>query len=64
MMQAALRYCLGALVVERTFGWFCRYRRLSKDYEYLTDCSEATIYLAMIHIMLRRLDPNAQPAGP
>ena len=51
-------------VVERTFGWFCRYRRLSKDYEYLTDCSEATIYLAMIHIMLRRLDPNAQPAGP
>ena len=51
-------------VVERTFGWFCRYRRLSKDYEYLTDCSEATRCCGVIHIMLRRLDPNAQPAGP
>jgi putative transposase len=51
-------------VVERTLGWFCRYRRLSKDYEYLTDSSEATIYLAMIHIMIRRLEPDAQPAGP
>lgn len=51
-------------VVERTLGWFCRYRRLSKDYEYLTDSSESTIYLAMIHIMIRRLEPTAQPAGP
>ena len=51
-------------IVERTFGWFCRYRRLSKGYEYLTDSSEATIYPAMTHIMVRRLEPNAQPAGP
>lgn len=51
-------------VVERTLGWFCRYRRLSKDYEYLTDSSEATIYLAMIHIMIRRLEPSVQPQGP
>ena len=42
-------------VVERTFGWLNNYRRLSKDYEELTDTSEAFIYLAMSHIMLRRL---------
>jgi len=44
-------------VVERTFGWFGRYRRLSKDYEYYTGVSEAFIYAAMIHLMLRRLAP-------
>ena len=42
-------------VVERTFGWLNNYRRLSKDYEELTDTSETFIYLAMSHIMLRRL---------
>lgn len=42
-------------VVERTFGWLGRYRRLSKDYEYLTTTSETMIYLAMIHVMMRRL---------
>ncbi len=42
-------------IVERTFGWLGRYRRLSKDYEYRTDNSEAMIYLAMIHLMVRRL---------
>ena len=41
--------------VERTFGWFNRYRRLSKDYEVLPATSEAFIYLAMIRIMVRRL---------
>ncbi len=44
-------------MVERTFGWFGRYRRRSKDYETLTDSSEAVIYLAMTHVMLRRLKP-------
>jgi putative transposase len=44
-------------IVERTFAWFGRYRRLSKDYETLTESSEATTYLAMIHLMLRRLKP-------
>jgi putative transposase len=42
-------------VVERTFAWLGRYRRLSKDYEYLTATSEAVIYLAMTRLMLRRL---------
>jgi len=44
-------------VVERTFGWLGRYRRLSKDYEYHTDSSEAMIYIAMIQLMVRRLAP-------
>ena len=42
-------------IVERTFGWFGKYRRLSKDYERLTENSEATIKLAMINLMIRRL---------
>jgi putative transposase len=47
-------------VVERTFGWLGRYRRLSKDYEVLPGTSEAMIRLAMIHIMVRRLEPTSQ----
>jgi len=46
-------------VIERTFGWFGKYRRLSKDYEFHTRSSEAMLYLAMIHIMARRLAPLA-----
>ena len=42
-------------VVERTFGWFNRFRRMSKDYEELPKNSESLIYLAMTHIMVRRL---------
>lgn len=42
-------------VVERTFAWIGRYRRMSKDYEYLTEMSEAMIYAAMIRLMLKRL---------
>lgn len=42
-------------VVERTFGWLGRHRRLSKDYEYLPETAEAFIYAAMIRTMLRRL---------
>jgi putative transposase len=42
-------------VVERTFGWLGRYRRLSKDYEGNPEVSEAFIYVAMIHLMLRRV---------
>jgi len=46
-------------IVERTFAWFNRYRRLSKDYETLPESSESMIYLAMIHLMVRRLKPAA-----
>lgn len=42
-------------VVERTFGWFAKYRRLSKDYEVLPHSSECMIYVAMINVMLHRL---------
>jgi putative transposase len=47
-------------VVERTFAWLGRYRRLSKDYEKLPETGEAMIQIAMIHIMLRRLEPTRQ----
>lgn len=45
-------------VVERTFAWLGRYRRLSKGYEQHPHNSEAMIYLAMISLMLRRLRPG------
>ena len=41
-------------VVERTFAWLYRYRRLNKDYEFLIETSENMIYLCMINILLRR----------
>ncbi len=44
-------------VVERTFAWLGRYRRLSKDYERLTDFSEGMVYLASISRLLKRLAP-------
>jgi putative transposase len=50
-------------VVERTFGWLGRYRRLSKDYEGLTQTSEGMIYAAMVHLMVRRLVRQAQLSG-
>jgi hypothetical protein len=45
-------------VSERTFGWLNKYRLLSKEYEVLIESSEADIYLAMIHVMTRRLAPE------
>lgn len=45
-------------VVERTFGWLVRCRRLARDYERQTESSEAMIEVAMIHIMIRRLKPS------
>jgi putative transposase len=42
-------------VVERTFAWLGRYRRLSKDYERCTKSSEGVIYIASIHTLLRRV---------
>jgi putative transposase len=46
-------------IVERTFGWLNRYRRLSKDDELLPATSEAVIQVAMIHLMIRRLARTA-----
>ncbi len=40
-------------IVERTFGWFGRYRRLAKDYETNLHSSETWIYVSMIHRMSR-----------
>ena len=51
-------------VVERTFGWFGRYRRLSKDYEFQTDTSENMVLIAMIQLMVHRLARNGQLAIP
>jgi len=42
-------------VVERTFGWLNQFRRLSKDYEFRTDSSEAFIFLAASRILISRL---------
>jgi putative transposase len=48
-------------VVERTFAWLGRYRRLSKDYEHTPSSSEAVVQIAAVHHYLRRLHPVAVP---
>jgi putative transposase len=45
-------------IVERTFAWLARNRRLSKDYEFKVQTSEAFIDLAAIRLMLKRLAPR------
>ena len=45
-------------VVERTFAWLSRCRRMSKDYEALSDTTEVWTHIAMVHLMLRRLAPT------
>lgn len=42
-------------IVERTFAWMNRHRRTSKDYEKLTENSEAVLYIAMIDHMSKRI---------
>lgn len=42
-------------IVERSFAWLGRYRRLSKDYEFRVQTSEAMIDLAAIRVMLNRI---------
>jgi transposase len=50
--QTDLKYTEWQLI-ERTFGWFGRYRRLARDYEHTTSCSEAMVYLASIRRTLK-----------
>jgi transposase len=47
-------------VVERTIGWLGRNRRMSKDYEFLTQTSESFIYAAMSRLMLKRLTKGVE----
>jgi len=42
-------------IVERTFGWINRFRRLSKDYELYSEVSEAMVYGTLIRLMVKRL---------
>ena len=42
-------------VVERTFGWMTRWRRLVRDYEERIDVSEAMIHVALGSLLLRRI---------
>ncbi len=42
-------------VVERTFSWLGQNRRMSKDYERLSQTSEAFILVVMIRLMVKRL---------
>lgn len=56
-------------IVERTFAWWEGLRRLSRDYEYQVESSEALIYAGMSHLMLRRMTrlarvpAHSSPAG-
>ena len=45
-------------IVERTFAWLGKYRRLSKDYETLTQSSECMVLIAMINLMIHQLSPG------
>jgi putative transposase len=46
-------------IIERTFGWFTKSRRLCRDYEVRLDHSEAMIRICMIRLMIRRLAKTA-----
>ena len=47
-------------VVERTFAWLALNRRLAKDYEQVTECSETWVYLASIRLFLTRLTAGSK----
>lgn len=55
LWRAVLPNRLRRWVVERTFGWMTRWRRLVRDYERRIDVSEAMIDVAMSSLLLRRL---------
>lgn len=51
-------------VVERTFAWLGRCRRLSRDYEYKTEHSERWVQISAIQMMVHRLRPNQETPIP
>ena len=52
-------------VVERTFAWMTRWRRLVRDYEERIDCSEAMIHVALGSVLLRRrTNQETAPSRP
>ena len=51
-------------VVERSIAWLGRYRRLSKDYEYATESSEAWVQVCAVSQLLRKLRPNKENPQP
>lgn len=51
-------------IVERSLGWYSRNRRLSKDYEHLSEVSEVMVYIASIQVMLKQLRPNTRVEKP
>lgn len=59
LTDTGFRLLPGRWVVERTFAWLGKCRRLSKDYEVLPSVSATFVRLAMIHLMLRRLARNS-----
>ncbi len=46
-------------VVERTFAWISRNRRMGRDYEFLAETTEALVYVCMIRLMVKRLAKGA-----
>ncbi len=51
-------------IVERTFAWWGGLRRLSRDYEYQVESSEALIYAGMSRLMLRRMTRAVACSSP
>jgi hypothetical protein len=55
LASQASRCCHAAGVVEHSFGWMIRWRRLVRDYERRIDVSESMIYVAMGGLLLKRI---------
>ncbi len=55
--EPGFKVLLRRWVVERTFGWMVRWRRLVRDYERCIDVSKSMIYVAMGSLLLRRIHP-------
>ena len=54
-MAAHAEFVICEQSIERTFAWITRNRRMSRDYEFLAETTEALVYVCMIRLMLKRL---------